>query len=105
MDLAIRILEIGFNHKRRRITRFTRRRVIRARVSAFREDVRDRTICVDDLFDEFCEARVHKIGNHADAFGFSGVEGFGRVARHVLLEHGFDVAGLFGVGGEDGLAS
>lgn len=59
----------------------------------------------DDRLDELGQVRVHVVHDDADALGLAGVQGPRHVARHVLLQHGLDVAPLALVGREDGLAA
>ena len=93
MNLVIAVLEITLDDKRTRIPILGGTGMITTRIPALGQHVRDVAIAVDDLLDELGEARVDKVGDDADRLGEPGLERLVHVARHVLLDHGADVAG------------
>jgi hypothetical protein len=105
MNLAVAVLEVRLNDKRRWVASLGRAGVIRARVPTLCKNIRDAAVDGDDLLDELGEAGINEIGDDADRLGLACIERLLDVAGHVLLEHGFDVAAFLFVGLEDGLAA
>ena len=105
VDLLVTVLEVAFDDERAGVAVLARARVVGARVAAFRQHVWDVAVLGHDLLNESRQTGVNVVGDDTDGFGLAGLEGVVNVARHVLLQHGEDVALLLRVGGEDGLGA
>lgn len=59
----------------------------------------------NDRLDKFGQIRVHKVDDDAHALGLARVQCALNKTRHVLLQHGLDIAAFLLVCREDGLAA
>lgn len=105
VDFLVGIFKVGLDDKGRRIAVLAGGSVIRARVAALGQRVRDVAVSFDDGLDELGQRGVDEVRNHADGFGLAVRQRLLHVARHVLLDHGLDLRSFLGVGLEYRLAA
>src|SRR3954465_13049446 len=94
VDLLVGVLELGLDHEGRGVSIPTGRGMVRASIATLGLDVGDIAVGGDDLLDEGSEALVDVVDNDTHRLLLTSIKSSLNVARHVLLEHGLDVARL-----------
>lgn len=94
MDLLIGVLKLRLDNECGRVSVPTSRGMIGASIATLGLDIRYITVAGDDPFDEIRQALVDVVYDDPDRLLLARIQRSLHIARHVLLQHGLDVARL-----------